>query len=179
MQHEENQDVKATKPEVEIDEMKYQQFLYEIESNQNLHMGIVGGLIAAVIGAAIWAAVTVITDFQIGWMAVGIGFLVGYAVRITGKGISKSFGYVGAILALASCFAGNLFSICAIISKQEAIPFFHLVTRLNPQIILDIMKTTFSPIDLLFYGIAVYEGYRFSFRQVKEDELAGLTRAKA
>lgn len=179
MPQEENQDVKAEKPEVEIDEMKYQQFLNEIEGNQNLHMGIVAGLIAAVIGAAAWAAVTVITDFQIGWMAVGIGFLVGYAVRITGKGIGKSFGYIGAILALSSCLAGNLLSICAIVSKQEAIPFFHLLTRLNPQIILEIMKTTFSPIDLLFYGIAVYTGYRFSFKQVTEDELAGLIRAKA
>jgi len=24
------------------------------------------------------------------------------------------------------------------------------------------MGTTFKPIDLLFYGIAIYEGYRFS-----------------
>ena len=169
----------AEKPEFEIDEMKYQQFINAIEGNQNLHLGIIGGLAAAVIGAAIWAAVTVITDFQIGWMAVGIGFMVGFAVRITGKGISKSFGYVGAILALASCLAGNLFSICVIISKQEAIPFFYLLTRLNPQIIAELMKTTFSPIDLLFYGLAVYEGYRFSFRQITEDEMAGLKRAKA
>ncbi len=179
MQQEEKQDVKAEKPEVEIDEMKYQQFLYEIEGNQNLQMAIIGGLIAGVIGAAVWAAVTVVTSFQIGWMAVGIGFLVGFAVRITGKGINKSFGYMGAILALASCLAGNLFSICAVVSKQEAVPFFYLITRLNPQIIVEMMKATFNPIDLLFYGIAVYEGYRFSFRQITEDELAGLTRAKA
>jgi len=179
MQQEENQDVMAEKTEFEIDEMKYQQFINAIEGNQNLHLGIIGGLVAAVIGASIWAAVTVITDFQIGWMAVGIGFLVGFAVRVTGKGISKSFGYVGAILALASCLAGNLFSICVIISKQEAIPFFYLLTRLNPQIIAELMKSTFSPIDLLFYGIAVYEGYRFSFIQITEDEMAGLKRAKA
>jgi len=179
MQQEEHQEVMPEKQEIEIDEMKYQQFINEIEGNQNLHMGIIGGLMAAAIGAAIWAAVTVITDFQIGWMAVGIGFLVGFAVRITGKGISKSFGYVGAILALASCLAGNFFSICAVISKQEAIPFFYLLTRLNPEIITELMKSTFSPIDLLFYGIAVYEGYRFSFRQITEDEMAGLKRAKA
>ena len=29
------------------------------------------------------------------------------------------------------------------------------------------MKADFSPIDLLFYGIAIYEGYKFSFRQVE------------
>ena len=179
MQQEENQEVMPEKQNLAIDEMKYQQFMSEIEGNQSLHLGIIGGFIAAGVGAAIWAAITVMTDFQIGWMAVGIGFMVGFAVRMTGKGISKSFGYVGAILALVSCLAGNLFSICAIISKQEAIPFFYLITRLNPQIVVELMKSTFSPIDLLFYGIAVYEGYRFSFRQITEDEMAGLMRAKA
>jgi hypothetical protein len=44
---------------------------------------------------------------------------------------------------------------------------------------MDLMKATFSPIDLLFYGIAVYEGYRFSFRQVTPEELAGFVKAKA
>jgi len=28
--------------------------------------------------------------------------------------------------------------------------------------------------DLLFYGIAIYEGYKFSFRQIIEQELATL-----
>jgi hypothetical protein len=26
------------------------------------------------------------------------------------------------------------------------------------------MEAFFSPMDLLFYGIAIYEGYRFSFK---------------
>jgi len=33
---------------------------------------------------------------------------------------------------------------------------------------------TFHPTDLLFYGIAVYEGYRFSFRRLSDADLAGL-----
>jgi hypothetical protein len=142
-------------------------------------MGIIGGMVAALIGAGAWATVTVLTNFQIGWMAVGVGFLVGYAVRVFGKGLSNVYGFVGATLALTGCLAGNLFSVCAVISKQEAIPFFDLISRLNPLIIIDLMKATFSPIDLLFYGIAVYEGYRFSFRQITQDELAGFVKAKA
>ncbi len=174
-----NQEGGAQTPEIEIDQARYDQFLYQIEGNQNLSMGIIGGMAAALIGAGAWAAVTVLTNFQIGWMAVGVGFLVGYAVRIFGKGLSNIYGFVGATLALIGCLAGNLFSVCAVISKQEAIPFFDLISRLNPLIIMDLMKATFSPIDLLFYGIAVYEGYRFSFRQVTQEELAGFVKAKA
>ena len=36
----------------------------------------------------------------------------------------------------------------------------------------EIMVATFSPMDLLFYGIAVYEGYRLSFRRLTRDDLA-------
>ena len=178
MQSEENQEAKGQTPQVELDEMKYQRFVTELEGNQNLHMGIVGGIIGAVIGAAAWAVVTVATGYQIGWMAVGVGFLAGYGVRLMGKGISKQFGIVGAILSLLGCLAGNLLSVCAMVSKHEDVSFFDILVRLNPEIIVDIFKTTFSPMDLLFYAIAIYEGYRFSFRKITEDELAGLVKAK-
>jgi len=179
MQEENRQEVEEQAPEVEIDQARFQQLLNEIEGNQNLQLGILGGVIAALIGAAAWAVVTVVTGYQIGWMAIGVGFLVGYAVRISGKGIHRIYGVVGSVLSLLGCLAGNLSSVCAIISKQEGIPFLYILTRLNPQIIIDLMTATFGAIDLLFYGIAVYEGYRFSFRRITEEELAGLVRTKS
>lgn len=39
---------------------------------------------------------------------------------------------------------------------------------------LEIMKVMFSPIDLLFYAVGVYEGYKFSFRQLTEEEIASV-----
>ena len=32
------------------------------------------------------------------------------------------------------------------------------------------MLETFNPMDVLFYGIALYEGYRFSFWQMPDGE---------
>ena len=94
MQEENNQEIKEQAPEVEIDQVRYQQLINDIEGNQNIQLAVIGGIIAAAVGAAIWAVVTVVTGYQIGWMAVGVGFIVGFAVRIFGKGISKSFGVV-------------------------------------------------------------------------------------
>jgi len=37
---------------------------------------------------------------------------------------------------------------------------------LNLDTILIIFEDSFSPIDLVFYGIAVYEGYKFAFRKI-------------
>jgi hypothetical protein len=36
------------------------------------------------------------------------------------------------------------------------------------------LKAGFEPIDVLFYGIALYFGYRYSFRQIKMEELEKL-----
>jgi hypothetical protein len=156
----------------EIDQVKLQMLIQEIKDNQNLLFGTFGGVVAAAIGAAVWAVITALTNFQIGWMAVGVGFLVGYAVRICGKGIDKSFGAVAAILSLVGCLAGNLLTACIVISRHQQIPFFDLLSRLNPEVVVGLIRATFHPMDLLFYGIAVYEGYRFSFRRISKEELA-------
>jgi hypothetical protein len=155
----------------EIDQAKLQMLLQEVKDNQNLLFGTIGGVIAAAIGAAIWAIITALSNFQIGWMAVGVGFLVGYGVRISGKGIDKTFGVVGAVLSLLGCVVGNLLTACILISKHQHIAFLQLLPGLNPQIAIELIKATFHPMDLLFYGIAVYEGYKFSFRRLRKEEL--------
>lgn len=132
-------------------------------SGQNLTLGVIGGIAAALAGAVIWAIITVATGYQIGWMAVGVGFLVGYAVRLLGKGSDALFGAAGAIIALLGCVAGNLLTVVILVSRQESIGVMTLLGRLTPGLAVEILKETFQPMDLLFYGIAVYEAYKFSF----------------
>jgi hypothetical protein len=93
-----------------------------------------------------------------------------------GKGMDKSFGIAGATLSLLGCLTGNLLTVCIGISRHQQIPFFDLLSRLNPEIVVELMRATFSPMDLLFYGIAVYEGCRFSFRKISKEELANSTK---
>jgi hypothetical protein len=71
--------------------------LQRLRSEQNLVLAVLADGGASLLGACVWAAITFATSFQIGWMAVGVGFLVGYAVRTLGKGIDKSFAVVGAV----------------------------------------------------------------------------------
>jgi len=141
--------------------------LQEARDNQNLTMGVAGGLAAAVVGAVLWAIITVVTGYQIGWMAVGIGFLVGYAVKLLGKGVDPVFGYAGAAIALAGCLVGNLLTVVITVSRQENLEILTLLSRLTPGIAADILKETFQPMDVLFYGLAVYEGYKISFTKPK------------
>jgi hypothetical protein len=75
--------------------------------NNGLGLGIIGGGTGGLLGAIVWAAVTYYTEYQIGWMAVGVGFLVGYGVSKLGKGFDRVFGVAGGLIALVSVTLGN------------------------------------------------------------------------
>lgn len=158
------------KPEI-LEKLKHR-----LEKEQNLMLGIVAGVVAGILGAAIWAIVTVTTQYQIGWMAVGVGFIVGYAVRICGRGISSTFGVIGAICALGGCILGNLLSACSFLANQESVSLIQVTfnTLMHPVLCFKLLEITFNPMDLLFYGIAVYGGYQFSFRRITQEELPEL-----
>jgi len=142
-----------------------------LHEEQNLLMGSLTGLVAALVGAGVWAAVTVATEYQIGWMAVGIGFLVGYAVRLAGKGIAPAFGAISAVLSLFGCAAGNLLTVTWFIASAEGLSFMEVATQLNVAIVFEILTSTFEVMDVLFYGLAAYFGYKTAFRQITQADL--------
>lgn len=168
-----------SKGPVVIDQMKLDRYMQEVRDNQNLGMGVMAGIVAAAIGALVWAAVTFYTEYQIGWMAVGIGFLVGIAIRHFGKGVDTSFGIAGAVLALAGCLAGNILTSCIYIAKQEAVEVTDVISQLDFQIAVELFIDTFTPLDILFYGLALYYGYKYSFFQVPDEKLREFVRPTA
>jgi len=99
--------------------------------NQNFPAAIITGLLSSLLGAAIWALITVVTGFQIGFMALGIGALVGFLVRKYGKGISVKFGVTGAIFAFFGCVLGNIFSFTALIADYHQIGFWSVFSELS------------------------------------------------
>jgi hypothetical protein len=115
----------------------------------------------------------VATEFQIGWMAIGVGFAVGFAVRI-GKGMDKIFGILGGGLALVGCLLGNFFTIFGFASKNEGISPLELIPAADYSAIPGIMMASFSPIDLLFYGLAIFQGYKLSFRAITNEDIEAL-----
>ena len=157
--------------DIQIDEGKLERYMESLKLEQNLLFGSFTGIIAAIAGASLWAIITLATNFQIGWMAVGVGFLVGYGIRIAGKGIDKIFGILGASLSLFGCLLGNFLTVVGFISKEESLGFFETLVRIDYSLVPSLMLQTGSLIDLLFYGIAVYEGYRFSFRRITENDI--------
>src|SRR5688572_27807031 len=93
------------------------------ENAPNLLLGVIAGGLAMIIGALVWAAVSYFTNYQIGWLSIGVGFLVGIAIRTFGKGKSIAYGILGGLLSLIAVLLGNLLFYSGIIAAQEGMSF--------------------------------------------------------
>mgnify|MGYP006286131999 CR=1 FL=1 len=148
------------------------QLIAELQAAQNLPVAVVTGLLASVVGAIVWAVVSAATGFRIGYMALAVGFLVGGSVRVFGRGFDRRFGYLGAGLALFGCLLGNFLALCTVAAYGAQVSVLALLAHVSLADVLAVMLQGFRPLGLLFYAIAVYEGYRFSFRRLKDGQLA-------
>jgi len=143
--------------------------LEKMRPHQDLFYALIGGFFAAIISAILWAIITVTTEYQIGFMAIGVGLVVGVAVRFFGAGVDKIYGVIGAVFSLVGCLLGNLFSQVGFLAQMQQLSYLDALLLFDLDTILLILEDTFSPMDLIFYAIAVGEGYKFAFRQVPED----------
>lgn len=139
--------------------MQYEEAL----GQERFPMGIIAGIVTGVVCAVLWAAVTLITYYQIGWMAIGVGFVVGFAIRKAGNGVSSKFGVVGAIIALLSCLFGNALIVVGMIAHETGLSYTSAMSGFE----LSYMVETFSVMDLLFYGLAIAAGYKYAFHKVE------------
>jgi len=131
---------------------------------ENVPLVVAAGLVAMLAGAILWALVTVITKMELGLMAIAVGFVVGLGIQKVRKRPNRNFGILGAVLALAGCLLGNAFSLVAFAAQQSGAPFAGAILDMNLAALPAALAQNFEAMDLLFYGIAVYEGFKFGSR---------------
>lgn len=148
--------------------------LEKLRLEQNLPKAIIAGVGVGLIGAILWGLITVATNYQIGYMAIAIGAGVGFSMRFFGKGIDPVFGIAGGAIAVLSCFIGNFLGIIGFYANSEGLEFFETLFLFDYTYFFPVMSETFDFMDIVFYGIAGYEGYKFSFRTFTEAEIATL-----
>jgi len=163
-------DVEPVEPQ-QIQEQLSPKAFEKLRIEQNFSGAVVAGSIIGIIGSAVWGAITVATRYQIGYMAIAIGAGVGLSMRYIGKGIDPIFGITGGIIAVLSCILGNFLSIIGFIADAEGLGYFETLGAIDFSLVLPIMVDTFAVMDLLFYGIAGYEGYKLAFRTLSNEEL--------
>ena len=132
------------------------------EQRPSLILGILGGTATMFIAAAVWGAVTYFTNYKIGWIAIGLGFAVGFGVKGLGRGKSVLFGLIAGVLSLIGCMLGNLLFYCGILAREYQMGLVDVLTRVltDPGIVMTLFRVGFDVMDILFYGLAAYFGFQ-------------------
>lgn len=132
------------------------------EPQDNLAAGVAAGLAAVLLAILLWSALTMATGHNLVFAALGVGFMVGGAVRVGGNGGGAIFGAVGATLSLLGCAMGDVMAACAYTAHLENLPLAEVVEQLNPSLVGEILVAGARPLDLFLFAVAAYEGYKLS-----------------
>jgi len=131
----------------------------EKAGNKNLVGGIIGGAAGAILGGIVWALVVVLTNYEIGYVAVAIGWLTGKGVSICSKyKKSKKLQIISAAWCVVGLIIGKYFifahSLKEYLFKEQNVNLSYF----NPglfQIIISNLNELLSPWDLLWLFIAL------------------------
>lgn len=135
---------------------------------RRLLLGTLGAIAGALLGAIAWGAITAATHFQIGYMAVGVGFLAGYGMRTLGGGRDRADGIIAGLVAFFGCVLGNLLTVIIDFAPHDnahrGVVELTALILLSPKVAWFLLTQNFSIMDLVFYALAVYAGYRTALK---------------
>jgi hypothetical protein len=143
------------------------------EPSESLVRALGGGLIAAIVGGVAWGLIVKLSDYEVGFVAWGIGFLVGTAVVLASGGAKgRQLQITAVVLALVGILIGKYLGY-ALIVQEEAESFgasIGLVSGDMFRLFREDIDAIFGLFDLLWVGLAVFSAWRIP--QVEEPELA-------
>ncbi len=93
--------------------------------------GLLAGAGVAVAGAIAWGLVVYLTKYEIGLLAVAVGYAVGWTVHRVGRVASQSTAAIAAVLAAAGILLGFVITTVAAIAAAFDLGFFETVSRIN------------------------------------------------
>lgn len=117
--------------------------------------GIALALVFALAGGALFAGVVYATKMRLGILSIVNGVAAGIGAARGGR--SREAQIVGAAAAAIGYFSGMILVIAATVGIER---FFRLPIDLIGQACWLVVKSTFSSIDALFLGIAVYWAWK-------------------
>jgi hypothetical protein len=125
-------------------------------------LAVPAGIGAAIVGALLWATVVYLTEFALGLFAVGVGALVGVAIRAVGRGGDRAFGILGGACAAFGWALGTILCDIAFLAQNAGRPFLDVLPLMDLSSTASLALAAADVMDLVFLAIAVYEGYRLS-----------------
>jgi hypothetical protein len=127
---------------------------------------VAAGLVAAIVGGVVWGLIVKWTDYEVGFVAWGIGFLVGLAVVTAARGARGLLLQVVAVLcAFVGILVGKYLSFAWVLQEvaereTQGLMEISVLSTDTVDLFFEELGTVFDWIDILWVGLAVYTAWR-------------------
>jgi acyl carrier protein len=133
----------------------------------SIGVAIASGAVAAIIGGIIWGLIVIATDYEIGYMATGIGLLTGFAVVFFSGKKGLILQIIAVVSALVGIVVGKYITFYAILKDYVASEYGQAaaqqVSILSSELIdffFESIGDLASPYDILWIILAIVAAWR-------------------
>ncbi|MEU6278950.1 hypothetical protein [Streptomyces sp. NPDC047028] len=123
----------------------------------NLALGLIAAVAAALVVGALYGVVIGLTKHEIGWAAVGVGFVIGVAAGKAG-GRNPVVAIAAAVLALGSVYLGQLVGEAMIGADLLHVSFSELFFQ-HFDLVQQGWKSDADPLTFVFFAIAAFAAF--------------------
>lgn len=124
----------------------------------NVGLGIVAALVAALVAAAAYGGIMNAIEREIGYAAVGVGAIVGFAAGKLG-GRNPVLPVVGAVLSVVSVFVGELFFYALVLAGASGVGVGDVLSTVGVSGLVDIWKEDADIMNFLFLALGAFAGF--------------------
>ncbi|MET7572046.1 hypothetical protein ABZT04_26610 [Streptomyces sp. NPDC005492] len=128
-----------------------------VPARNNIGLGLVTAVVAALVAAGVYGVVIGVTKHEIGWAAVGVGFVIGLAAGKLG-GRNPVLPVVSAVLALGSVYLGQLIGEAMIGAKDLGVSFSEVFFD-HFDVVQEAWKAEADPLTFVFFAIAAFAAF--------------------
>jgi hypothetical protein len=135
------------------------------EPSSSLLPAIAAGLVAALAGGIVWGLIVKISDYEVGFVAWGIGFVAGTAVVFATRGAKgPRLQVIAVISALLGILLGKYLSFAFGVQEQAEAAGLNigLLSRDMFTLFRENLDVPFSLFDVLWVGFAVFSAWRIT-----------------
>ena len=133
------------------------------EPSSSLLPAVVAGLAAALVGGIVWGLIVKISDYEVGFVAWGIGFLAGTAVVIASRGAKgRQLQVIAVVSALLGILLGKYLSFAFNVQEDADAVGVNIGLLSSDMFTLfrENLDVVFGLFDLLWVGFAVFSAWR-------------------
>ncbi|MET9902470.1 hypothetical protein [Streptomyces sp. NPDC006446] len=127
-------------------------------ARDNLVLGLAAALGAGLVSAVLYGLIIGLTKHEIGYAAVGVGFLVGIAAGRAG-GRNQILPIAAVIFSVASVYLGQMVGEAMIIAKQFGVGFSEVFFD-HIDVVQEAWKSEADPLTFVFFAVAAYVAFQ-------------------